>query len=618
MKKLNIALGLVALLAAATSCDKYDIYPEQYGKVMMLKDAGDRTVTIYATEKAQPCYISVMKSGHSPENPAQATVKILNDKEFGDYKEKFYGDRNFKGLVALDPDFYYLGDADLKKADDNALQHQFVNADDRYFGVNVVFDAQKVSDWRDRLTTAASYNGTDPEKLQDKEEALKIINDYTFVVPVGLFSETDTINADNQYVMVMPSVEYPTMKLSINSGSYLIEDVPRAKLAEDAKYREGVLEPTVIMSIPCSNDYGFRVKIEKSNSYVEQFNKIHTDIVLKELEVGEPARYEYCGKDENGNPDETYKKCVHFPKGVTEVQMPISIYRKYMDDDELDINYVIPFYLYPNKTKYESLDPTQTSKISSDMEWDTPEIVPDKVKKSLKLPVNDVKWEEKQPDGSIKEGDYGKYCFFVGYRVIEAPLEMTADNILFCNDAEPSEGSFEGLFDDDLATFFHSTWSQSVPRTTPYGSYFDFEIPLNTPINAIAFQVFARVHSNPMPPKEIALYYTTREKYNANNPDASYWTPFNTEGGKVKTFTPSSGELAEGQKGSGKLGWFGGIKKETDWLVAKDANGNKADFNVVRFCVLKNIKGEDCCVASNSANGYWNLAGMKIYGTKLK
>ncbi len=617
MKKLNIALGLVALLAAATSCDKYDIYPEQYGKVMMLKDAGDRTVTIYATEKAQPCYISVMKSGHSPENPADATIKVLNDEEFKTYLVKYYGEGPY-GLRAVNPDFYYLSDASLTAAQGNTLTHHFVDENDRYFGVNVVFDAQKYSDWWEDLNTRANYtNGqieNNPELGPIRQAALDSIRNYTYVVPVGLFSETDTINADNQYVMVMPSVEYPTMKLSINSGSYLIEDVPRAKLAEDAKYREGVLEPTVTMSIPCSNDYGFRVKIGVRNALVDQFMEFHKDIVLTQLQNknGEPDRFEYCGKDENGNPDDTYEKRVHFPKGVTEVRMPISIYRRYMDVDQLDVNYVIPFYLNPNG-KVNSIDPNQKLRITSDMEWDTPEIVPDKVKKSLKLPLNNVTWVVNN-----EEHNFGNYCFFVGYRVIEAPLEMTADNILFCNDAEPSEGSFEGLFDDDLATFFHSTWSQSVPRTTPYGSYFDFEIPSNTPINAIAFQVFARVHSNPMPPKEIALYYTTREKYNANNPDASYWTPFNTEGGKVKTFTPSSGELAEGQSGSGKLGWFGGIKKETDWLVAKDANGNKADFNVVRFCVLKNIKGEDCCVASNSANGYWNLAGMKIYGTKLK
>lgn len=614
MKKLNIALGLVALLAAATSCDKYDIYPEQYGKVMMLKDAGDRTVTIYATEKAQPCYISVMKSGHSPEKPAQATVKILNDQEFGDYKEKFYGSRDFKGLVVLKPEFYYLGDANLNAAEGNALEHQFVNADDRYFGVNVVFDAQKVSDWRDRLTTAAAYTGKDEEKLKDKEEALDTINNYTFVVPIGLFSETDTINADNQYVMVMPSVENPTLKVSINSGSYLIEDVPRARLAEDAKYRAGVLEPTVTMSIPCSNDYGFRVKVGVLNSLTETFNSIHKDIVLKTLQnkKNEPVKFEFCGKDDKGNPDSQYENRVHFPKNVTEVQMPISIYREFMDVDELDINYVIPFHLSPVTTMVPSIDPNQQQRIRSDVEWDTPEIVPDKVKKALKLPVNNVKWEVTQPDGTKAEGDYGKYCFFVGYRVIEAPLEITADNILFCNDAEPTEGSFEGLFDDDLATFFHSTWSQGVPRSTPYGSYFDFEIPSTNPINAIAFQIFARVHSNPKAPKEIALYYTTRKKYNDSDPDASYWTPFEKEGDQAKVYKVS------GTMGSGQLGWFGGIKKESEWLVAKDASGNKADFDVVRFCVLKNTKDEDCCVTSNFSTGYWNLAGMKIYGTKLK
>lgn len=611
MKKLYIASGLVALLAAATACDRYDIYPEQYGKVMMIKDAGDRSVTIYATETAQPCYISVMKSGHTPEDPADATIKVLNDSEFKQYLQKYYGEGPY-GLVAVNPDFYYLADANLNRATGNSLSHHFVDENDRYFGVNVVFDAQKYSDWWQELKDASEYKGDEADKLKEKEDALAIIqNKVTCVVPVGLFSNTDTINADNQYVMVMPKVEDPVMSVSINSGGYLIEDVSRSRLVEDQAFRNGVLEPTVTMSIPCSNPYGFSVQVYTAKTYIDQFAEFHTDIVLNSLDnpKGDDPRYDYC--------DGT--KMVHFPAGKTEVKMPISIYRKFMDVDQLDMNYVIPFYLYPNTTKYDALQGDQKPRsIRSDLVWDNPNEVPDKVKEALKLPENNVTWEVKK-DGKVETKNFGKYCFFVGYRVLETPLEITADNILYCNDQEPTEGSFEGLFDDDLATFFHSTWSTAVPRQSPYGSCFDVEIPTTSPINAVAFQIFARVHSNPKSPKTISLYYTSMDKYSDSDPDASYWTPFDYADFASQTEKTYD---VKGTMGSGQLGWFGGIKKDEEWLRAykynEDGTKTPASFNVLRVCVLKNTKDEDCCTTSNASTGYWNLAGMKIYGTTIK
>lgn len=575
MKKLYIASGIVALLAAATSCDEYDIYPEQYGKVMMIKDAGDRSLTIYATEKAQPYYISVMKSGHSPEEPAQATIKVLNESEFGDYKEKYYGSRDFPGLVALNPDFYFLGYADCTPSEGNQISHDFVDENDRYFGVNVVFDAQKVSDWRDRLTEAAEYSGKDPIKLKDKEEALDTINKYTFVVPVGLFSTTDTINADNQYVMVQPNVENPVMSVSVGSGGYLIEDISRSKLTGDEDYQMGMLEPQVTFSIPCSNPYGFSVQVNTTQALVDLFSEFHTDIALNALSnAGGVMRYNLQSK-------------AHFDKGVTEIRLPLSIAREFMDPDQLDVNYVVPMELVPSKK-------------NSHMVWDDASEVPSKVQRALKLPSNSTSWEK---NGETHSFTY--YTFFVGYRVLETPLEITEDNILAQNDCEPTEGSAIGLFDDDLSTFYHSNWSSPVFRQKPYGSYIDFEMPTKDLINAVAIQVSARVHSNPVSPKVIALYYSN--EYNVDNPDASYWTIFDED---TPTYKLSGGD-ANGKLGSGKVGWFGGIKKDSEWLRAS------APFRYLRFCVLENSNGEDITTTGTTTTGYWNLAEMKIYGTVL-
>lgn len=588
-------MGLVAMLAAATSCDKYDIYPEQYGKVMMVKDAGDRSVTVYSTQETQPCYISVMKSGHSPEKPAQATLKVLNDQEFGDYLEKYYGDRNFEGLVPIKPEFYYLAsdDKELTELEGKQNTHNFVDSEDRYFGSNVVFYGRKFAQWYQRLEEAATTT-TGKYTEAEKAAARDSLNRYTFVVPVGLFSETDTINADNQYVMIIPDCQNPVVSVSIDEGSYLIEDISRSKLVEDEDYRDGVFEPEVTFSIPCPMAYDFNamVTVDKEETYLNTFNSFHKEIVLNTLNEFNKAR------------DTTYYEVdtkIPFPAGTTEAKLPIKIFRKYMDNEDLDKNYVIAFALRsPNRPNADGVQPA--------VDWGSDAVtVPVDIRENLVYPTRQVR----DNDGKFR---YGKYCFFVGYRVVETPIEVTGDDVLYCNDTEPKEGSFEGLFDDDLSTFFHSSWSVSVPRSKPFGSYFDIALPINNPINALALQVFARVWTDPVTPKQIALYYTNIDDYNQEQPDASSWKAFHTdEDGTVQTWVLNDGTgKALDKLDSGKVGWFGGINKTSQWMRADEP------FNVVRICVIKNSKNTELYSTSSNKNDYWNLAGMKVYGTTLK
>lgn len=583
MKKLYIASGLVALLAAATSCDKYDIYPEQYGEVMMIKNAGERSLTIYATDEASPCYISVMKSGHTPENPAQATLKILNEREFGDYKELYYGRRDFEGLQMLKPEFFHLEDANGNVMASGQMTHDFVDENDRYFGSNVVFHSQKVSDWHNRLTEAAAWtsrkdpaNYTEAEKIAaaEKELALDTLNNFTFVVPVGLFSTTDSINADNRFLMIMPKVTNPVLEVSIDNGGYQLTDISRADM-QDASYRQGMFEPQVTLSVPCPNPYGFKAKFVTDAGFVSTYNMCHNDIVLTALSYKDPATGTQLYEMNDGI------GLIEFPKGKTEVRLPISIYRKYMDADDLESNYVIGMQLQPWGTgKNKGID----------MEWG--DNVPEKVKKSLKLPTSELEWKHNNDNGTEK---LNYYTIYVGYRVVETPLTITDDNFVFANDPEPSEGSFGGLFDDDLSTFYHSAWKDPQPRSTPYGSYIDMIMPTKDPVKRIAIQITSRVHSDPHTPKVISLYYS-----NIDNDDER-----NASWKVLKENYEIAGVDA---KGSGKSYWIGGIKKDSDWLESPEP------FRYLRFCVIKNAQNEDITVTGTSVAGYWNLAEMKIYG----
>ncbi len=574
MKKLYVASAMVALLAAATSCDKYDIYPEQYGKVLMIKDAGERSVTIYATEETAPYYVSVMKNGHTPEDPAQATLKVLNDAEFGEYKEKYYGSKDFAGLVPLKPEFYYLATPDTIATDGNLIDHTFMTADDRYFGALVVFNAQAISDWRADLESRAK----EANRTKNPEEwalANDTINNYTFVAPIGLYStnKNDSINSENRYLMLTPVVENPVVNVNVSNDAVFLTDQNRSMLKDETSdYRNGAYEPEIIFSIPCPNPYGFEVKYKNNpDTDIERFNQHHKDMVLTRLSLkNSEGEYNYVNSDKAAT--------ITFPAGVTEVRLPYSFPRKQMNYNDMENNWVTSIQLssisWPDKT------------------------TPAKIKSSLKLPQSELTWT----DGSGNTQRYDGYTFFVGYRVVEEPMELDEGCVLGANDPELTEGSFAAMFDDDLSTFYHSAWSANSlrERQKPYGSYIDFEMPTKEPINAIAIKFTARVHSNPHSPKLVSLFYSNEVNEAERNAN---WKEI-----VIEKEVPGVGK---NQAASGQVTWLGGIKNDSEWIKSPEP------FRYLRMSVVKNNLDENLYTIGSAAAGYWNVAEIRMYGTVI-
>ncbi len=582
---------MVALLAAATSCDKYDIYPEQYGKVLMIKDAGEKNVTLYATEDTAPYYVSVMKNGHKPEDPAQATLKVLTEAEFAVYKEKYYGSKDFQGLQMLKPEYFYLANTDTTATEANLVNHTFQTEDDHYFGALVVFDAQAISDWRTDLENRAKSNN---KNEVERQLANDTINNFTFVVPLGLFSPNDSVNSDNQYLMLSPVVENPVISVSISNDAALIVDQSRAELKdENSEYRKGSFgDKLVKFSIPCPNPYGFQIKFNNNAGIdIGRFNGHHTDMVLHEVKRANPDKsLNYSlGKD---NKVVDY---IEFPKGQTEVWLPIEFFREKMDYNDMEHNFATSVQLAGfNWKAYQKDDGSKYIE------------APKKVQNSLQLPTSELTWKASGKDGD--DGKYDGYTFFVGYRVVEEPLDLDGGCIIGANDPETTEGSFDALFDDDLSTFYHSAWSDEArkDRTSQYGSYLDFEIPSKEPINAVAFQFTARVHSAPHGPKVVKLYYSNA-KTDAER--EATWEPIVRSNGVDQfSVTPTPGKNSSG---SGQVTWLGGIKTEDDWIKAKEP------FRYLRMCVMVNSFDENLTSMGTKAAGYWNLAELRMYGTVL-
>ncbi|MBD5238832.1 MAG: hypothetical protein HDS64_03555 [Bacteroidales bacterium] len=552
MKKLFIASGLLALMAAATSCDKYDIYDDQYGDVMLIKDGGDVDMDVYSTDDYADRYISVIKGGHSPERVSHANLRVMTNDDFNKYVEDNIGE-NFSGLGIVDADLFDLIDANGNVT--KSIEYTFSGENDRYFGATLRVKSSEYCKW---------YRSPEVQaQLANKE----------FIIPIGLYSETDSVNEYNNVLMVSLNDLDPVITCDVPDGGFDIEELSRRRLINDAG-KGLVYEPEVYLTLPCKNPWGFGVRIVEPKAaavpeYADEkkstpltYLKNDKESTDKETGVVTPAvtrweitdrrEFEVYKSDALTGTEEAYT--VNFPAGVTKARIPLKIYLDNIDPNEmLNKNLVVPIVI-ENKT--------------------------------AKSRTNAIAWDdnENKPSWDVVKTLITATTFQVGVKVIEAPIDLD-DSCVTSNDCEPSEGSINGLFDDDLSTFFHSGWTVAFDRSAPYGSY--LEITLPEEIDAVYFNITAR-STNPCSPKKIDLYYSN-EIDNENS-----WVKFAT--------ATNTKKLASGQSFE--------IGKIDKMYQAPET------FKYLRFCVIENDKGENLC--SSSKTIYWNLAELKLYGKNSK
>ena len=228
MKKLFIASGLLALMAAATSCDKYDIYDDQYGDVMLIKDGGDVDMDVYSTDDYADRYISVIKGGHSPERVSHANLRVMTNDDFNKYVEDNIGE-NFSGLGIVDADLFDLIDANGNVT--KSIEYTFSGENDRYFGATLRVKSSEYCKW---------YRSPEVQaQLANKE----------FIIPIGLYSETDSVNEYNNVLMVSLNDLDPVITCDVPDGGFDIEELSRRRLINDAG-KGLVYEPEVYLTIP--------------------------------------------------------------------------------------------------------------------------------------------------------------------------------------------------------------------------------------------------------------------------------------------------------------------------------------------------------------------------------
>lgn len=584
------------MMAAATSCDKYDIYPTEYNDVLMIKDGGDKELTAYSTDDHTDLPIIVLKGGHTPETAATCTLRIMTDGDFDSYLDDNYGEGH-SALTKINPDLYTLIDKNGNEV--NSITEAFKGSDDRYLNATLRLKSSKFADW--------FYALTDEEK-----------NATNYVIPIGLYSEDAPINQYGSYLIVTPSATDPKMTCDMANLSFKLDELGRTNILKGEygwEYR-----PEVYLSIPCENPWGFSVRlgdVAKTTDLDAVQTAAGNGILFQGLsakpkygvEGSEEFYFEngylygtpndkgkigapyFVPNDENGLVANTTIPHVDFPAGVTKARIPLVIKLKGIVQQRDEDGKLIK----PTKDEagnYNNLD------VAFGEGW---VIDPDNdlnVNKGVGLSIPEstdknpcIIWNGEQAPDSASMARLGltPSQFFVGVNVVEVPLDLSEDNVT-SNDCEPSEGSIGALFDDNLATFFHSGWTVAFEREKKFCSY--LEIHLEEEINSCFFKIVAR-SVNPASPKKIHLYYATHLYEDENgNTDQSDWTYF-AEGKNAAKL--KAGESME-------------IGKINKMLQTED--GTK--FKYMRFCVMENDKGES--LGSPNTKVYWNLAELRMYG----
>lgn len=277
MKKVIFASGLLALMAAATSCEKYDIYPEEFDSVFTIRDSGTKELTLYATDEVSEYPFVIMKGGYDPETQSTATLKVMNDAEFAAYNESLGG---MPYVLVGNECYSFTKDANEPVY---AQTFEFKTANDKAATTQLYLRPRAIKNWIDAN--------------QD------LIGTNTPVVPVTLVSETDTVNSYGNITLLKIDVQTP--EFTVDVPTVTARTVNKQTFGEEGT---NFYTPDAHFSIPCDNPWGFTLKLISDPDIIEDYNDEHGT----SYRVMSPDCY-------------TLDKEVYFAPGTTYMALPLTI-----------------------------------------------------------------------------------------------------------------------------------------------------------------------------------------------------------------------------------------------------------------------------------------------------
>lgn len=226
MKKIYIGSTLLALMLSGQSCsENYDIYPEEYAKVVMIKDAGENPLSVYSTDDKVGHKFVVMKGGHT-EEAATAILRAMTSEEFTTYQAE-----SGKPYAMLPADCYsFSADGQTTSAEIKFAPNE------TYKEVEVFINANALG------TFMETFDGSL----------------YSPVVPVILESSDASVNSYGTESFILPTYSEPTLSFAsqIIAGS-----------------RSGEITATVTLPIQNSWDISFEVEVDPT--VVSQCNMLN-------------------------------------------------------------------------------------------------------------------------------------------------------------------------------------------------------------------------------------------------------------------------------------------------------------------------------------------------------
>ncbi len=226
MKKIYIGSTLLALMLSGQSCsENYDIYPEEYAKVVMIKDAGENPLSVYSTDDKVGHKFVVMKGGHT-EEAATATLRAMTSEEFTTYQAE-----SGKPYAMLPADCYsFSADGQTTSAEIKFAPNE------TYKEVEVFINADALG------TFMETFDGSL----------------YSPVVPVVLESSDASVNSYGSESFILPTYSEPTLSFAsqIIAGS-----------------RGGEITATV--TLPIQNSWDINFEVEVDTTVVSQCNMLN-------------------------------------------------------------------------------------------------------------------------------------------------------------------------------------------------------------------------------------------------------------------------------------------------------------------------------------------------------
>lgn len=227
MKTLYITVASAAMMLLSASCSEtYDIYSEEYAKIVRIKDSGLQPVNVYSVQDEAIYPITIMKGGYDPETTANATLRVMSEEEFNAYLAE-----SGAGYSYLPSDCYSFTGGQGNSIAVNFEPNQRVGVAD------LTLNAKNIGSFSESYTDATR----DP------------------VIPIVLEVAEGSVDENSYQLFVKPSYSVPTVGFVGTEGGAI-------------KLPEGTDVANLRVGLPMASPWEITCKVEIDPDVLKEYN----------------------------------------------------------------------------------------------------------------------------------------------------------------------------------------------------------------------------------------------------------------------------------------------------------------------------------------------------------